>query len=259
LKQFPTTFHSEWQWEDILKNSRSLIMDELPAKLRPIVQIIDDWNTNRRLGLVFECRIGQGKLVVCTADLVNRLEQRPAARQLRTSLLSYMTGADFKPQTAVESKTLIRLLTPQVSHMVELGARIVSVDSEDTQNGHLAAHAIDGKPETIWHTQWTPDKSPMPHTLVIDLGREVAIAGITCLPRQDMSNGQIARCEIYCSNSPNNWTAPVAKPHWENTDRRQTVKFPTAKARYVKLLITEEVNRNPFAAVAELDIIPGQD
>jgi len=59
LARFPTAFHSDFEWEDIINNSQAVNMDTLPSKLRPIVQVIDDWNTNRKLGLVFECRAGK--------------------------------------------------------------------------------------------------------------------------------------------------------------------------------------------------------
>ena len=186
-----------------------------PQDLRPIVQVIDDWNTNRKLGLIWECRVGPGKLLVCSADLAKDLDQRPAARQLRASLLSYMAGDRFNPKVAVTKDALARLLDlTQPSKLVTLGARVIDTDSEDTANGNVAANAIDGNPDTIWHTQWTPANDPMPHHLTIDLGRAVTLNGITYLPRQDGSNGRIADCEIYCSNDPNSWTAPAAKVKW---------------------------------------------
>jgi hypothetical protein len=87
-----------------------MILDDLPKDLRPIVQVIDDWNTNRKLGLVWECRVGNGKLLVCSADLAKDLDQRLAARQLRASLLSYMAGQRFNPKVAVSQADLARLL-----------------------------------------------------------------------------------------------------------------------------------------------------
>ncbi len=111
LSAFPTDFHSEWQWEDIVTNSRAFVMDSLPSSLRPIVQVIDDWNTNRKLGLVWECRVGSGKLLVCSADLERDLDQRPAARQLRASLLAYMAGAEFSPKVEVSREELVHLLS----------------------------------------------------------------------------------------------------------------------------------------------------
>ena len=234
-----------------------MVLDALPTDLRPIVQVIDDWNTNRKLGLVWECRVGSGKLLVCSADLDKDLDKRPAARQLRESLLSYMAGKRFNPKVAVSQEDLARLLDlTQPSKLVTLGARVIEADSEDSANGNVAANAIDGDPETIWHTRWQPANDPMPHHLTIDLGRDVTLKGITYLPRQDMANGRIAECEIYCSTEPNSWAAPAAKVKWPNTDQLQTVTFKQpVKARYLKVVARSEVNGNPFASIAELDVL----
>lgn len=109
LATFPTEFHSNWQWWDLLKNSRSLILDELPPELRPIVQIIDNPVRNQKLGALFECRVGSGKLMVCSMDLVSNLERRPVARQMRASLLSYMGLARFQPAVALTADQVASL------------------------------------------------------------------------------------------------------------------------------------------------------
>ncbi len=257
LAEFPTDFFQDWQWNEIVTRAQGMALDTLPQELRPIVQVIDDWNTNRRLGLVWECRVGSGKLLVCSADLTKDLEMRPAARQLRESLLRYVAGTRFDPKVQVGKDNLARLLdaTPR-SNLLKLGARVIEADSEDTANGNLAANAIDGDPETIWHTKWTPVNDPMPHHLTIDLGRTVRLKGITYLPRQDMANGRIAECEIYCSAEPNVWAAPVATVNWPNTDKLQTVTFrQPITARYFKLVARSEVNAQPFASIAELDVL----
>ena len=38
-----------------------------PKDFRPIVHIVDDWFTNRKLGMLYEARVGKGKLLVCGA------------------------------------------------------------------------------------------------------------------------------------------------------------------------------------------------
>ncbi len=142
------------------------------------------------------------------------------------------------------------------SRLVRLGARILRADSEDRENGNVAANAIDGDGETFWHTRWQPANDPMPHGLVIDLGRELALKGITYLPRQDQANGRIAGAEIYCGGDPAAWGQPVAAVSWTNTSERQTVQFSQiVRGRYLRLLVKSEVNGNPFAAVADLDVI----
>src|ERR1035437_1350266 len=257
LARFPTQLFQDWQWDEIVSSAQGMVLDALPKGLRPIVQVIDDWNTNRKLGLVWECRVGSGKLLVCSADLDKDLGKRPAARQLRESLLSYMAGKRFNPKVAVSKDALARLLDlTEPSKLATLGARVIETDSEDSANGNVAANAIDGDPGTIWHTSYTPAPDPMPHHLTIDLGRALTLTGITSLPRQNMANGRIAECEIYCSIEPSSWAAPTAKVKWPNTDQLQTVTFKQpVKARYLKVVARSEVNRNPFTSIAELDVV----
>ena len=69
FRHFPTDMHTNWQWFSILKQSYPFILDKFPAGYKPIVQVIDNVERNHKLGLVFELAVGQGKLLVCMADL----------------------------------------------------------------------------------------------------------------------------------------------------------------------------------------------
>ncbi|MDZ7261090.1 MAG: hypothetical protein ONB05_03095 [candidate division KSB1 bacterium] len=111
LADFPTEFHSNWQWWDLVTKSQIMILNDFPAELRPIVQVIDDWNTNRKLGLIFEAKVDNGKLLVCSLDLRN-LSKRPVARQMRYSLLKYMKSEAFQPKSRVDSKLIKDLMIP---------------------------------------------------------------------------------------------------------------------------------------------------
>jgi hypothetical protein len=98
LASFPTESHSNWQWWYVSSRAGAMILDRLPKTLRPTVQVIDDWFTNRRLGLVFEARVGEGRLLVTSVDLEHELDTNPVARQLRRSLLGYAASPRFLPQ-----------------------------------------------------------------------------------------------------------------------------------------------------------------
>jgi len=96
----------------------------------------------------------------------------------------------------------------------------------------------------------------MPHHLVIDLGREVELSGIRYLPRQDMSSGRCADCEIFCSSNPESWRDAVVFFQGQDNGQWQTIQFKkTVKARYLKLLIKSAISNRPYASVAELDIL----
>jgi hypothetical protein len=109
LAAFPTDFHSDWQWHDLMNRSVAVDLTKTPANLRPIVQVIPDWNDPRREALLFECKVGEGRLLMCTADLSTDIHNRPAARQLRKSLLDYTAGKSFNPATSMTLDQLRRL------------------------------------------------------------------------------------------------------------------------------------------------------
>jgi hypothetical protein len=110
LAEFPTEYHSNWQWWELIHGSAAMMMDHLPGRLRPLVQPIDTWFENRRLGLLFEVRVAGGALLVCSMDLRSDLGNRLVARQLRHSLLCYMNGEQFRPRETVEVDAIRALL-----------------------------------------------------------------------------------------------------------------------------------------------------
>jgi hypothetical protein len=94
LAEFPTDRNCDWQWTPLVDGVKSVNLTEAPRELRPIVAAIDDWNRNWRLGVIFECRVGPGRLLVSAIDLKN---SAPGAQQLRRSLLDYAAGRKFQP------------------------------------------------------------------------------------------------------------------------------------------------------------------
>lgn len=105
--KFPTAFHTDWQWWDLAIQSRSVEVDE--SQVTPIVRVIDNFVTNRHLANVVEAKVGEGKLIFSSIDLTSDLANRPAARQLRHSLLNYMESGDFDPQTVLDLSSLQKL------------------------------------------------------------------------------------------------------------------------------------------------------
>ncbi len=113
LAQFPTESHTNWQWWHLVKNSRMIVLDSAPAGYRPIVQVIDNVHRNYKLGMIFEFRVGRGKLLVCTSDLM-KMKDRPEAAQLLRSLLAYAGSAAFQPEAAIDIPALKRIMGIQV-------------------------------------------------------------------------------------------------------------------------------------------------
>jgi len=99
LADFPTEYYSNWQWWDAMSHSNAIVLDNFTADLKPIVRVIDDWFENRRTALLFEARVGEGKLLVSGVDLHTDIANRLEAQQLLYSLKKYVASAKFDPKT----------------------------------------------------------------------------------------------------------------------------------------------------------------
>ncbi|CAM3320297.1 sugar-binding domain-containing protein [Zobellia roscoffensis] len=108
---FPTSSHTDWQWWDLCINSKSIIVDSL--QVTPLVRVIDNFVTNHHLTNVFEAKVGTGRLLFSAVDITNDLENRPAARQLRHSLMEYMASTSFNPSETIEANVLEKLILYQ--------------------------------------------------------------------------------------------------------------------------------------------------
>jgi hypothetical protein len=114
---FPATYHSELQWWEIVNKAEPMHLEDFPKGFTPLIQPIDTWFMNRRLGLLLEARVGKGRLMVCSADLKKNPDNRPAARQLFYSIQQYMLSDKFHPADEVAINT--------VRDLFQTGSRLV--------------------------------------------------------------------------------------------------------------------------------------
>lgn len=134
LKSFPTSSHTDWQWFDILPlSSRAFVLNDLPADLTVPVQGIDNPLRAFRLGVLMEAKVGKGTLIATSLDLVTNLQDRPAARQLRSSLLAYAANGGAK-------KSRIASLSPVQVEMLVSGGIIRPLDSAPAEANADADH-----------------------------------------------------------------------------------------------------------------------
>jgi hypothetical protein len=254
LAGFPTEEHTNWQWWYLLHSARPMILNDFPAGLRPIVQVIDDWFTNRRLGLLFEARIGRGKLMVCSMDLAETGQANPVARQMLDSLRRYMAGPAFRPGTDLSVAQVQALVAP-VPALERLGARVARTDSAEP--GHEGEKAIDGDPSTMWHTAYSGQTPGHPHELVLEFKTPTVLRGFTLLPRQDGNhNGWINGYVCHVGDDPANWGAPAAEGALNNDDQLKQVRFDQPRrGRFFRLVATSGFGPGPWSSIAELDVL----
>jgi hypothetical protein len=129
-----------------------------------------------------------------------------------------------------------------------------SVDSQETLllNGR-GTNVLDGNPSSVWMSRMLPP-APMPHEIQLDLGASRSVAALYYLPRQSSASGRIANYEVYVSADGTTWGPAVATGTFPNSTAEQAVAFPAKSGRYVRLRALSEVNGNPWASIAELNI-----
>lgn len=104
FNDFITAYHTDWQWWDILENAKVLEMKNAPDALRPFIQVIDSYDNNEKLGIGFEAKVGNGKLLVLTVDTESDMDNRPATKQLIHSVENYVSSSQFNPSVAVDEQ-----------------------------------------------------------------------------------------------------------------------------------------------------------
>ncbi|WP_443938976.1 exo-beta-1,4-galactosidase [Pedobacter sp. MW01-1-1] len=98
---YPTESYSTMQWWEIVNKAQVMNLEDFPKGFKPLVQPIDTWFMNRRLAMVFEAKVGNGKLIVSSANLSPDLKNQPSAQQLFYSLQNYMDSDKFNPKYEV--------------------------------------------------------------------------------------------------------------------------------------------------------------
>ena len=248
LAEFPTEPNCDWQWTELLHDTRAVNLDHLPDNLQPIVSAIDDWNRNYRLGLIFEARVGAGKLVVCSVDLNGN--SSPVARQLRRSLLDYMAGERFQPQAEISTADFEGLHF-DTRIMRRLGATAEA-------DGRNANAIIDGDPNTFWSSADARGNGPKyPHALAVHFPQPVAMGGLVLMPRQNQREhlGDIHDYTIEESDDGSQWRE-IARGRLASTWNPQTIHFSqTVTAKHLKLTALSGFGTDHSTALAELALI----
>ena len=252
LAAFPTGENFDWQWSEVVRGARAVNLDRLPRRLEPVVWAIDDWNRNYKLGLVFECRVGRGRLVVSGADLEGSLDARPAARQLRRSLLDYMASRRFEPAVSVSAAELRGLLF-DTRVMRKLGAEAAG----EAIPTNPAAAAIDGDPNTFWLAGDAKKNLRHPHALTVAFPAPVSMSGLVLMSRQNHREheGDIRGYVVEASDDGATWRE-VARGELASTFEPQRVSFTgTVTARRLRLTSLNGFGPDVTAALAELAVV----
>lgn len=252
---FPTESYSDWQWFHLMNRSRLFELDDTPASYRPIVQVIDNFQRNHKLGVLFEGRVGMGRLLVCGIDLP-AMGDDPAARQLLSSLYAYAGSPAFDPKQEFTEAELAGLFLPVFSK--------VSADSflaPEKGAPSVPENATDGDPSTAWQSS---PAAPFPHELVLELRKPLKVTGVNCLPLQTplvsnkpIRDGWIKDYEVRVSDDGTHWGEPVAKGAFGHDDTAKRIDFRSpVETRFLKFTALSGWDpKSPVASLAEIALL----
>ncbi|EMI15663.1 glycosyl hydrolase family 2, sugar binding domain protein [Rhodopirellula maiorica SM1] len=216
---FPTDFHSNWQWWELISKSAAMPIDHLPATVSPLIQVVPNWFRPERLALAWEAKLGTGRILVTSMDLKSQMDQRPVARQLLHSLKRYVASPHFDPVGTVTPEqvaTLLRELSPTQQ-------AILSSRASSMQGRYEPFRAFDGKLETMWHTQWNPLVSP-PHWIEVTLDQTYQLDGIRLTARQDQAATRLRGYQLLIHDDAGDWK-PVASGQLKATSNPEEIHF----------------------------------
>lgn len=109
LASFPAHKYSTPQWYKIVSHCDCAILDDVTDKsYRPIVQMVDNFERNHKLGILFEGKVGEGTLMVCTSRL-SEVAEYPEIKCFARSILDYVTSDAFAPEQTLDMALLKRV------------------------------------------------------------------------------------------------------------------------------------------------------
>lgn len=111
FREFPTEYHSNLQWWELLNKAQVMQFTDFPKGFRPIVQSIDTWFISRKVGMLFEAKVLNGKLMMTSMDLTTQPDKRVVARQMHKAILDYMNSDAFRPSVSVSPEQIQSLFT----------------------------------------------------------------------------------------------------------------------------------------------------
>lgn len=105
FKEFPTDFHTDWQWW-IMASKRAVI---LPHPMKTIITEMDSYAFLRPMAQMIEFRCLKGKVLLSTMEL-HKSQQYPEVRALQASIYTYLSGENFEPAEEITEEELSMLV-----------------------------------------------------------------------------------------------------------------------------------------------------
>jgi rhamnogalacturonyl hydrolase YesR len=168
FRHFPTQAHGNLQWAELVNGAQVMQFTDFPKGFQPLIQHIHTWFLSKKIGSLFEAKVGKGKLLMTTLDLQNNLDERPVAKQLLFSILEYMNTKQFSPENKVDLQQISDLFTKS-SATVDLHTKDAPDELKITNRMRMDRQNVaDNQPPHLSYlTANLPDKQETLKTLTL--------------------------------------------------------------------------------------------
>ncbi|GGI45610.1 hypothetical protein GCM10008018_13020 [Paenibacillus marchantiophytorum] len=165
---------------------------------------------------------------------------------------TFTVGGSVTLPNGIENPNGVSLLTSiKVTVNKVPQSQMTATATSEESGKDVASNAIDGDPQTIWHTKWN-QSDVLPQSITLNLGGTYnKINKVTVLPRPEGGNGNITGYNMYASTDGTTFTK-VATGSWANDAAEKTVTFTPTDASYVKVEVTS--GNGGWATAAEINV-----
>ena len=263
FEAFPTDYHSDYQWWAMARYGRPMNLETLTdkngKKVKPIIKVLDGFEKLENLGLLYEIKVGSGKVVVSSMNLDNLKYEYIEAQALRDAIIKYMKSDDFNPEAEVDIAKLneqIKIVSSDKNNLA-LGKNVFHADainSSEWSEENLTDGVIDSRPPNLYGYS-TNNSYPLTQTdlkagFVIDLGQATEFNKVILYPRTDVvvtgttdtasnfprtfeiqASDDLNFSEYDTLSSQTNITTTINRP--------LSLEFNNTTKRYIRLFVTQ--------------------
>lgn len=122
---------------------------------------------------------------------------------------------------------------------------ITATASSFQPDGSNPEKAIDGDPNTIWHTDWSITSGD--HWINFEMATKSNVNGLTYVPRSNGGNGTATQYEIQVSDDGQTYRA-VKSGNLAQSNEAKVIEFETVNTKHVRFVIKKGVGGNGSAA-----------
>ena len=144
-------------------------------------------------------------------------------------------------------------LPPDVRTGEDIVPTVVAYSSAEPGEGD-AEHLVDGDLSTIWHSQYGVTLTKYPHSVTVDMGRDLTAKGVSIWQRQNGPNGNVKNFKFEVSEDGKAWREVVASQLKQGAAEQKFAFAAPEKLRYWRFTGLNEHGGREFASLAEISL-----